>query len=114
MRHNMRLHEENLLRIRSGRKKIEVRLFDEKRQKVKVGDEIEFSLIGNESEKVLVKVFGISIFDSLKHLYSNFNYKKFGHPDGTTLQDQITNTRKDYSEEREKKYGAVGIHIQLI
>jgi ASC-1-like (ASCH) protein len=110
----MKLYKEPFIRIKNGKKIIEVRLFDEKRQKIKLGDEIEFSLINEESEKILVKVIGLSIFDSFEHLYSSFDYKLFGHPEGTTLNNQLKDIRETYSEENEKKYGVLGLHIRLI
>lgn len=52
MLHKMKLNE----RIKNGTKTIEFRLFDEKRQQIKVGDQIEFSKLPNLQEKLLVNV----------------------------------------------------------
>lgn len=114
MRHQMKLFKEPFFRIKEGKKIIEVRLFDEKRQKVSVGDEIEFSLIDNQNEKILVKVMGLSRFESFKELYSSFHYSMFGHSHGTTLNDQIKDIEECYSREEEKKYGSLGIHVKII
>lgn len=43
MEHFMRLHEEPFELIKFGKKIIEIRLNDEKRQKVNIGDTITFS-----------------------------------------------------------------------
>lgn len=40
--HQMRLHPEPFEKIKNGTKIIEMRLNDEKRQKVQIGDKIEF------------------------------------------------------------------------
>ncbi len=114
MMRQMKLFSELFFRIKEGKKIIEVRLFDEKRQKVSVGDEIEFSLIDNQDEKILVKVIGLSRFWSFKDLYSSFHYSMFGHTHGTTLNDQIKDIEKCYSKEEEKKYGVLGIHVKII
>ena len=145
MRHQMKLFKEPFLRIKEKRKIIEVRLFDEKRQKVSIGDEIEFSLwinsmikardervyplekidknvsqlsvlsiIDNPVEKILVKVIGLSRFKFFKDLYSSFHYSLFGHPHGTTLEEQIKDIMDCYSKEDEEKYGCLAIHIKLI
>lgn len=114
MRHQMKLFREPFFRIKDGKKIIEVRLFDKKRQKVSIGDEIEFSLIDNPDERILVKVMGLSRFNSFKTLYSRFHYSLFGHPHETTLNNQIKDIRECYSKEEEEKYGALGIHIELI
>ena len=42
MRHTMKLKEDPFERMKNGTKTIEFRLYDEKRRKIKVGDEIEF------------------------------------------------------------------------
>lgn len=42
MKHTMHLQPQPFLMIRSGEKTIELRLYDEKRQQIKVNDEIEF------------------------------------------------------------------------
>lgn len=110
----MRLSKLPFFRIKNGEKVIETRTNDEKRQKVQIGDEIEFTLVDKPDEKITVKVMGLSKFRSFKELYSSFDYHMFGHPDGTTLRDQLIDIRKDYSEEKENKYGALGIHIKLI
>jgi len=114
MRHQMKLFREPFFRIKEGRKIIEVRLFDEKRQKVSIGDEIEFSLIDNLDEKILVKVVGLSRFKTFKDLYSSFHYSFFGHPHGTNLDNQLKDIMECYSKEDEEKYGCLGIHIELV
>ena len=43
MLHKMRLNKEPFDEMKNGTKTIEFRLYDEKRQKVKIGDKIEFS-----------------------------------------------------------------------
>lgn len=43
MIHNMKLHSTPFEMIKSGKKTFELRLYDEKRQKIKVGDEIIFT-----------------------------------------------------------------------
>ena len=50
MTHIFRLHKEPFTLIKSWKKKIEVRLFDEKRQKIKLWDEIVFVSIENWEE----------------------------------------------------------------
>ena len=42
MKHEMRLHDTPFKMIQAGTKTIELRLYDEKRQQIQVGDEIEF------------------------------------------------------------------------
>ena len=59
MLHKMKLNESPFERIKNGTKTIEFRLYDEKRQKIKVGDKIEFSKLPDLDEKILVEVLDI-------------------------------------------------------
>lgn len=43
MLHKMKLQEDPFERIKNGTKTVEFRLYDEKRQTIQIGDEIEFS-----------------------------------------------------------------------
>lgn len=45
MKHKMKLRFQPFNMIRSGQKTYELRLYDEKRQRVQVNDEIEFSCL---------------------------------------------------------------------
>ena len=49
MRHTMKLKEDPFERMKNGTKTIEFRLYDEKRRKIKVGDEIYI-------EEILLKI----------------------------------------------------------
>ena len=52
MLHKMKLNESPFERIKNGTKTIEFRLYDEKRQQIKVGDKIEFSKLPDLQEKL--------------------------------------------------------------
>ena len=52
----MKLQEDPFERIKNGTKTVEFRLYDEKRQTIQIGDEIEFSKLPELQEKLLVKV----------------------------------------------------------
>ena len=56
MIHKMKLQEDPFERIKNGTKTVEFRLYDEKRQTIQIGDEIEFSKLPELQEKLLVKV----------------------------------------------------------
>lgn len=75
MLHTMKLKQEPFEKIKNGFKTIELRLYDEKRQKVQVGDYIEFSLIDNSREKLQTRVTALHRFrrrnsatNQMKHL----------------------------------------------
>ena len=61
MLHKMKLQEDPFERIKNGTKTVEFRLYDEKRQTIQIGDEIEFSKLPELQEKLLVKVIDLYI-----------------------------------------------------
>ncbi len=54
MQHSMKLLPAPFEKIESGQKTIEIRLFDEKRQELQIGDTIEFSKLPDLNEKLTV------------------------------------------------------------
>ena len=69
MRHTMKLKEDPFERMKNGTKTIEFRLYDEKRRKIKVGDEIEFFKLPKLQERILVRVKNLYRGDSFKNLF---------------------------------------------
>ncbi|OGZ18647.1 MAG: hypothetical protein A2494_01705 [Candidatus Lloydbacteria bacterium RIFOXYC12_FULL_46_25] len=108
-RHTMNLHQEPFDLIKSGNKKIESRLFDEKRQKIQVGDEVEFC--SRESEEILLtKVTNIDVYETFDQLFSSHEPSLFGE----STKEDLFSIYEYYSKEDEGKYGVIGIHIELI
>jgi len=114
MIHEMSLNPEPFELIKSGKKTIEIRIYDEKRRKVKVGDYIIFSKLPDKVEKIKVQVVGLSIFASFRDLFTNFDKSKFGHDQNLSIEEQIAKQYEHYTPEEEQLYGVVGIHIKLI
>lgn len=107
MLHKMKLNESPFERIKNGRKTIEFRLFDEKRQKIKVGDKIEFSKLPDLQEKLLVDVVELYRENTFENLFRKLNYDE---------EDIIRNTKgmyEIYSSEKEQQYGVLGIKIKI-
>ena len=109
MIHKMRLRNEPFRKIYSGIKTVELRLNDEKRQKVKTGDYIEFSLIDNPDEKIIVEVIALHYFDNFQELYTEIPKEKMGYrpedfPDPNHMDDF-------YSKEKQSEYGVLGIEF---
>ena len=114
MQHEMHLFEEPFELIKEGRKTIEIRLYDEKRRKIGIGDVITFRKLPGNHEEVKCKVVGLSIFRSFSDLFKAFDKSKFGHPESMSLEEQLGRSYSIYSEENEKKYGVIGIHIEKL
>ena len=106
----MKLQASPFERIKSGAKNIELRLFDEKRQKIKMGDDIIFTNTVN-GEKICATVKKLHRFDSFEVLYQTLPLLQCGY----TAEDVDTAHPSDmeqyYSAEEQKKYGVVGIEL---
>lgn len=112
----MNLHEMNLQPkyydfIKDGTKRIELRLYDEKRQKIKLGDEIEFSK--SETEKFKAKVVGLIRYQSFEDLFKDFPIGILA--DKTMTKDELLNVLSEfYTKEKQQEFGVVGIRIKII
>ena len=97
--HEMRLNDKPFNSILNGSKTIELRLYDEKRRKIKIGDYIEFTNLFN-GNKLKVKVINLHIFNNFEELFNKFDKKLLGYTD-----DEIANPNdmlKYYTEEEQK------------
>ena len=109
--HYMKLHNDPFNLIKSGTKTIELRLNDLKRQKIKVGDLIEFTNRITD-EKMVVRVVDLIKFNSFSDLYKNFSKVSMGY-----REDEDANPRDMelyYSLEEQEKYGVLAIKIEKI
>ncbi len=113
MTHTMQLQPSPFEMIRNGTKTIELRLFDEKRKKIRIGDTISFT--NTVSKEILtVKVLELYVFDSFETLYSRLPLLECGY----TKEDVDTASPDDmnvyYPKEMQQQYGVVGIRIALL
>ena len=111
--HEMKLFGAPFEKLKCKQKDIEVRLFDEKRQLIKVGDRIKFRKLPDLNEEVLTEVVGLSVFLQFKDLFLNFSSKRFGHQ-GLTIDEQLSRIYRIYDKKAEKEKGVIGIHLRLI
>ncbi|MCX4365457.1 MAG: hypothetical protein OSJ70_06770 [Bacilli bacterium] len=59
---SMKLFPENFNEIKTGKKKRDYRLYDEKRKNLRVGDTIRFRKLPNLDEDFLVEITNIEVF----------------------------------------------------
>lgn len=114
MQHTMRLNKEPFEMIKSGKKTIELRLYDEKRRMISEGDKIEFVNTSDGSQRIYCTVLKLHRFDSFKTLYNSLPLLKCGYTESDIALASSTDMEQYYSHEEEAKYGVVGIEISLI
>ncbi|MBQ8145876.1 MAG: RNA-binding protein [Clostridia bacterium] len=111
MRHSMNLHSSPFCAIKSGQKTIEMRLCDEKRALIKIGDEIEFYQ-RDSGEKMLTRVRNLTKFKDFAELYEQYDKLNLGYNENEIADPD--DMSKYYSKEQIKLYGVLAIEIELI
>lgn len=112
--YNMKLKSVPFNKIKSGQKTIELRLFDEKRQQLKIGDKIIFTNMDCPSETVTAQVINLHCFESFMELYNILPLEKCGYLPDELIVASYKDMEAYYSIEEQKKYGVVGIELTLL
>ncbi len=107
MLHKMKLNDSPFERIKNGTKTIEFRLYDEKRQQVKIGDKIEFSKLPDLQEKLIVDVIDLYREDTFENLFRKL------YSDEEEIIQKTETMHTIYSPEKEQQYGILGIKIKI-
>ena len=111
--HNMKLNSEPFAMIASGHKTIELRLLDEKRQKINVGDIIVFT--NTETGEILTAtVCKLHRFPDFEALYHSLPLLQCGYTPENVSEAQSADMEQYYSLEEQQKYGVVGIELSLV
>ena len=112
MIHEMKLHPSTFLKIKSGVKTIELRLYDEKRQKIREGDIINFTNTSS-GERLEASVIKLHLFPSFEALYHTLPLLKCGYMAEDVAGAHPSDMGQYYSAEEQAEYGVVGIEIAL-
>lgn len=112
--HLMKLQKEQFEKIKNNSKRIEVRLFDDKRKELKVEDIIIFTNLDNKNETLKVKIIGLYKFKSFEELYSSFPLRDFGYLNNISKEKLLEMIYEIYSKEDEMKFWVLGIKFELI
>jgi ASC-1-like (ASCH) protein len=107
----MKLWNDSFESIKKGIKTIEMRLNDEKRSKIKIGDIIEFTNIST-LEKLKVKVDRIYKHDNFEQLYQHHDKISIGYKANEVADPN--DMLMYYTKEEIEKYGVLGIKVVVI
>ncbi|PYZ94785.1 hypothetical protein CR194_04450 [Salipaludibacillus keqinensis] len=111
MIHHMGLYGEYFDSIKEGKKKVEIRLNDEKRRKIDVGDFIEFIKVPQQDETIQVQVTNLKIYETFQAMYEDISFLDFDC-EGWTMQEMIDGTFEIYTPDQEKRWGTLAITIK--
>ena len=111
--HTMKLNPDPFVKIASGKKTVELRLNDAKRQKISVGDTIRFTQ--NESgEQLDAEVIALHRFRSFAELYRALPLEKCGYAADELAQADPRDMERYYSAEEQASCGVVGIELRCL
>ena len=113
MTHSMQLQPAPFEMIRDGTKTIELRLFDEKRKKIRIGDTILFTNTASK-ETIRVKVLELLVFDSFETLYNQLPLLDCGYTEDDVDTASPDDMNAYYPKEMQQEYGVVGIRVALL
>ncbi|MDE7379897.1 MAG: DUF4279 domain-containing protein [Clostridia bacterium] len=124
--HVMHLSGEMFKAVKDGTKTVEIRLFDDKRKLVDIGDYIEFCNCENEDERVKKRVADLVIEPTFEELFSHdvykgnkqwvealrFTPKSLGAEENADLDLLVEGMYKLYSKEQEEKHGVMAFILE--
>lgn len=113
MNHEMKLQPEYYNYMLNGTKRIEIRLNDEKRKIIQVGDTITFLKEPDLKESFNTKVIELLKYNNFEELIKDIDISLLA--DKSITKEELINTlEKFYPIEKQNKYGVLGIRIELL
>ena len=99
--------------VARGKKTVEMRLFDEKRREINVGDKIVFTADDGSGDTVTAVVEGTYVYPSFDGLAYDFTPESLGFrgKDPEYIKEYMT---RIYDKENIRKHGTVGIKIKAV
>lgn len=111
MKHIMHLDSKYFYLILNNKKNIEIRLYDNKRKNLNIGDTIMFINNENKKEKIYVKINNIKYYRSFKELFLNSTSTELKWLD-SSIDSMIKEMNNIYPKELEKKFGVIKISFE--
>lgn len=110
---NIHLDEDIFEVVKNETKTVEVRVNDEKRRKLQVGDKITFLKRPDDIEKIDAVIERLSYYDNFKSLVDNYTIEEI-YLKGYTKEYFLDLLKRFYSDEEVEKYGVVAIKFKKI
>ncbi|MBD5391128.1 hypothetical protein HDR67_03900 [bacterium] len=117
----MHLSEEMFLAMKEGTKIVEVRVFDDKRKLVDIGDYIEFH---NNNDHIKMRVIDIRIEHTFKEVFERiidlnntslyYTPEQLGFSKESSIDQLVKEMYKYYTKEQEEKYGVIAFTLEQL
>ena len=110
--HEMKLQPKFFDFIKYGTKRIELRLYDEKRRNIELGDKIIFKKEPMLEEVVETTVVGLLRYKSFKELFEDFDMSLLA--DRSMTKGELLEVLEEfYTVEKQEEFGVLGIKVEL-
>ena len=105
------LDEDIFSLVKDGIKDVEVRVNDEKRRKLSIGDNVVFLNRGNESETLSTTITSLDYYDNFESLVKNYSIERM-YKEGLSKEDFIKLLERFYTKEEQEEYGVVALVLK--
>lgn len=112
MIHEMGLQPKYFDYVKNGTKRIELRLFDDKRKAILLGETIKFLKEPERKECIEVTVTGLLRYDNFNKLLKDFDVSILA--DSSIAKEELLNDLENfYSKKEQEKLGVIGIRFEI-
>ncbi len=108
----MKLLKQPYNEIKAGRKNAEMRLYDEKRRGIAVGDEVLFTCPELTGQSITAKVLGVYIYEDFFALAKSYEPRALGF-EGASSEYIGEFMMRIYTQEAVEKYGVCAILLEI-
>ncbi|HAB66495.1 MAG TPA: hypothetical protein DCE23_03910 [Firmicutes bacterium] len=108
MEMKIHLHEDVFEIVKKGIKDIEVRINDEKRRKLHIGDTLIFLKRPLEDEEIRATVTGLEYYNNFSELVDNYDMKRL-YLENYTKEMYLNEMKRFYTDEEQLENGVVAI-----
>ena len=112
MKYNMRLINEAYEAVINGTKRVEIRLLDEKRSKLKRGDTITFTNYDDHNKSFDVVIIDLKTFNNINEVIYNYDISLLLSKE-TKREDLVKMFNNIYTIDEQNKYNVITIEFIL-
>ena len=98
--------------VENNSKNVEIRVNDEKRRKLNIGDTLVFLKRPDDIEKLTAKVTNLVYFNNFREVTNYYDMKRI-YLDGTPKDEFVDLMKRFYSDDAVETYGVVAIEFKL-
>ena len=112
--HHMHLRQKPFDQMDRGRKTLELRLWDEKRRRIRPGDVIRFESRADDTDTLYALVREIRVFPSFAELYRALPLTEIGYAPEEAHAASASDMDRYYPPEEQARWGAAALRLELL